>query len=48
LVFGPGDPILTDEGVGVHAVQAVAAHYQRDDVVFAEASIGGLWLLDAT
>jgi len=46
LVLGLGNPILTDDGVGIHAVRAVAAHCQRHDVAFAEASVGGLRLLD--
>ncbi len=46
LVLGLGNPILTDDGVGIYVVRAVATHYQRDGVVFAEASVGGLRLLD--
>jgi hydrogenase maturation protease len=46
LVVGLGNPILTDDGVGVHTVRAVAERYVRDDVAFAEASVGGLRLLD--
>jgi len=46
LVVGLGNPILTDDGVGVHVVRAVAEQCQRDDVAFAEASVGGLRLLD--
>lgn len=46
LVVGLGSPILTDDGVGVHVVRAVAEQCQRDDVTFAEASVGGLRLLD--
>ncbi len=46
LVVGLGNPILTDDGVGIHIVQAVAEQCQRDDVTFAEASVGGLRLLD--
>ena len=47
LVLGLGNPILTDDGVGIYVVRAVAAQCQRDDVTFAEASVGGLRLLDA-
>jgi hydrogenase maturation protease len=48
LVLGLGNPILTDDGVGVHVVRAAAAHYApADGVSFAEASVGGLRLLDA-
>ena len=46
LVLGLGNPILTDDGVGIHVVRAVAECCSRDDVVFAEASVGGLRLLD--
>lgn len=46
LVLGLGNPILTDDGVGIHAVRSVSAHCQRHDLAFAEASVGGLRLLD--
>ena len=46
LVVGLGNPILTDDGVGIYVARAVAAQCQRDDVTFAEASVGGLRLLD--
>ena len=46
LVLGLGNPILTDDGVGITVVQEVAARCRRDDVAFAEASVGGLRLLD--
>lgn len=45
LVLGMGNPILRDDGVGILVTQAVAARYPRDDVTFAEASIGGIRLL---
>ncbi len=44
-----GNPILSDDGVGIHVARAAAARCQRDDltdVTFAEASVGGLRLLD--
>jgi hydrogenase maturation protease len=48
LVLGLGNPILTDDGVGIHVVRAAAAQYApADGVTFAEASVGGLRLLDA-
>ena len=51
LILGLGNPILTDDGVGIHVVRAVASrftlHASRLDVAFAEASVGGLRLLDA-
>jgi hydrogenase maturation protease len=46
LVLGLGNPILTDDGVGIYVVRAAAARCQRDNVTFAEASVGGLRLLD--
>lgn len=47
LVLGLGNPILTDDGVGIHVVRSVAAHCPSDNgVTFAEASVGGLRLLD--
>lgn len=46
LVLGLGNPILTDDGVGIHVVRAVAGRLMRSDVDVAEASLGGLRLLD--
>lgn len=47
LVLGLGNPILTDDGVGIHVVRSVAAHWPAGHgVMFAEASVGGLRLLD--
>jgi hydrogenase maturation protease len=47
LILGLGNPILTDDGVGIHVVRAVASRCQVDGVAFVEASVGGLRLLDA-
>ncbi len=46
LVVGLGNPILTDDGIGIYVVRDVAARCQRRDVTFTEASVGGLRLLD--
>ena len=47
LVLGLGNPILTDDGVGIQIVQAAAAQCSAtSSVTFAEASVGGLRLLD--
>jgi len=46
LILGLGNPILTDDGIGIHVVREVAARCQREDVTFAEASVGGLRLLE--
>ncbi len=45
LVLGLGNPILTDDGVGIHVVRALGAHSIPPDVTCAEASVGGLRLL---
>jgi hydrogenase maturation protease len=50
LVLGLGNPILTDDGVGIHVVRAVAsrlaARSSQSRVRFAEASVGGIRLLE--
>ena len=48
LVLGLGNPILTDDGVGIHVVRDLAGRLDRSDVDVAEASLGGLRLLDVT
>jgi Ni,Fe-hydrogenase maturation factor len=45
LVLGLGNPILTDDGVGIHVVRAAAARcVSANGVTFTEASVGGLQL----
>lgn len=46
LVLGLGNPILTDDGIGIHVVRQVAAQCARSDVTCVEASVGGLRLLE--
>ena len=49
LVIGLGNPILTDDGVGVkvaYAVQDALASSRRSNVTVAEASVGGLRLME--
>jgi hydrogenase maturation protease len=47
LVLGLGNPILADDGVGIHVVRAAAAQCSpTNGLTFAEASVGGLRLLD--
>jgi hydrogenase maturation protease len=46
LVLGLGNPLLTDDGIGIHIVREVAAHHLPHDVTCAEASVGGLRLLE--
>ena len=46
LVLGLGNPILTDDGIGVYVVRAVADQWSGDGVDFQEACVGGLRLLE--
>jgi hydrogenase maturation protease len=53
LVLGLGNPILTDDGVGIHVVRVVQSRISGSQVpisnlelFFVEASVGGLRLLD--
>lgn len=50
LILGLGNPILTDDGVGIRVVQGVRASFEppagADSFAFAEASVGGVRLLD--
>ena len=49
LVVGLGNPILTDDGVGVkvaYEVEQVLASVEREDVTVTEASVGGLRLME--
>lgn len=55
LVVGLGNTILTDDGVGIYVAREAAlrwaqrrclSHSANDNVTFAEASVGGLRLLD--
>jgi hydrogenase maturation protease len=46
LILGLGNPILTDDGIGIHVVRELAMRSLPDDVVCAEASLGGLRLLE--
>jgi hydrogenase maturation protease len=45
LIVGLGNPILADDGVGVHVVRALAAYSLPAGVVLTEACVGGLRLL---
>jgi hydrogenase maturation protease len=52
LVLGLGNPILTDDGVGIHILREVRSRLAQPlpgdiGVDLAEASVGGLRLLDA-
>jgi len=48
LVVGLGNPLLTDDGVGIHVVRALEGRRGQDPrgVEVAELSLGGLRLLD--
>lgn len=51
LVLGLGNPILTDDGVGIHVARAVVSRLTShpdlaEGIRFAEASVGGLRLLE--
>ena len=46
LVLGMGNTILSDDGVGIYVVQEVEKRFKREDVDFAEASVGGMRILD--
>ena len=46
LVLGMGNTILSDDGVGIYVVQEVEERFAREDVDFAEASVGGMRILD--
>lgn len=49
LVLGLGNPILSDDGVGIHIVRALERGRPAGvapDIVVAEASVGGLRLLE--
>lgn len=46
LVLGLGNPILTDDGIGIYVVRAVAAQWSGEGVDFEEANVGGLRLLE--
>jgi hydrogenase maturation protease len=46
LVLGLGNPILTDDGIGIHVVRELMARSLPDNVTCAEASVGGLRLLE--
>jgi hydrogenase maturation protease len=48
LVLGLGNPILTDDGVGVLVAESVRAHLPQDTPVdISEVSVGGLTLMES-
>jgi hydrogenase maturation protease len=46
LILGLGNPILTDDGIGIRVVREVATRPLPNDTTCAEASVGGLRLLE--
>ena len=46
LVVGLGNPILSDDGVGIRVAQAVRERLGETEVEFLEASLGGLRLAE--
>ncbi len=46
LILGLGNPILTDDGIGIHIVREVAARSLPNNITCVEASVGGLRLLE--
>ena len=46
LVLGIGNPILSDDGVGIHVMRKLQKHVDDPGVVFEEAAVGGMALLD--
>ncbi|MEA3375668.1 MAG: hydrogenase maturation protease [Chloroflexota bacterium] len=46
LVLGMGNTILCDDGIGIYVVREVVERFRGQDVDFAEASVGGMRILD--
>ena len=46
IVLGVGNPILCDDGVGVHVVNQLKKHINDPNVTLDEALTGGMNLLD--
>lgn len=46
LILGLGNPILTDDGVGIKVVRALKQRVDDPQIAFRESSLGGLNLLD--
>jgi hydrogenase maturation protease len=46
IVIGVGNPILQDDGVGIHVANQLKQHINHPDVTFDEALTGGMNLLD--
>ena len=46
LVLGLGNPILSDDGIGIHVARALENVFDKEDITVTETSVGGLSLLD--
>ena len=46
LILGLGNPILTDDAVGLRAARLLHARLPHEDIELAEASVGGLGILE--
>lgn len=46
LVLGLGNPILTDDGVGIHAVKIASSLFVHPQVTYQESSLAGFGFLD--
>ncbi len=46
LILGMGNPILSDDGIGIHVARALEGRVNQPGVTVTETSMGGLNLLD--
>lgn len=46
LVLGLGNPILSDDGVGVRVAEALQSRFNQEDIVVTETGVAGLDLLE--
>ena len=46
IIIGVGNPILSDDGVGIHVIKQIKQHINDPNVVIEEALTGGMNLLD--
>ncbi len=46
LILGMGNPILSDDGIGIHVARALEGRVNQQGVTVTETSTGGLNLLD--
>jgi len=46
IILGVGNPILGDDGIGIHVINHLKKHIRNNDVVLDEAMTGGMNLLD--